>query len=386
MKGLPEYVGLAALALRFGPILPGTDLVTEIVAKLRDVDADGLLSDRDVVCVTEAALARAQGNFLTLSEIAAELKERFGIGEKGRLAVVFPVMSRNRFAPLLQAFAKAVRRGALILQLSHPTDPVGNPTAEISGAPKRIVTFEEIGRGAKHPITGIDYVALYRDLVEREGAKPVIFFSNDPQAIWDFSPDLVVVANIHEREETRKALVGKKVPVITLQQIACDPGRGRAWSEWGLLGSNLSAGERVKLAPRQADQFALALQQAVQSTLKKHVEVMVYGDGAFKDPTTGIYELADPVTTFGATPGLLGKLRLGFKYKFIVDQLHLQGLSAEEITAELRKLREKPVAAGGEEAEGTTPRRLVDVLATLADLLSGSADAGTPVVLVKGFL
>ena len=386
MTGLPEYVRLSALALRFGPILPGTDLVKEIVDKLAQVDADGLLSDGDVVCVTEAVLARSQGNFISLSEIARELAERFGVTPKGRLAVVFPIMSRNRFAPILRAFAMAVGEGTLILQLSYPTDPVGNPTAEISGDPKRIVPFEEVGRGTKHPITGIDYVSFYRDLVAQEGATSLIFFSNDPQAVLTFSPDLVVVANIHEREATKRALLGRGPRVITLQEIACDPSRGGAWSEWGLLGSNLSAGDKIKLAPRRAEEFALSLQEAVQKALKRRVEVLVYGDGAFKDPETGIFELADPVTTFGATAGLRGRLRLGFKYKFFVDQLHAEGRSAAEIEAELQRLWGKPVPPGSEEAEGTTPRKLVDILATLADLLSGSADAGTPVVLVKGFL
>lgn len=386
MQGLPEYVRLSALALRFGPILPGMDLEREIVAKLAELEADGLLSDRDVICVTEAALARAQGNFLSRAEIASELAERFRITPKCRLAVVFPVMSRNRFAPILQAFAMAVREGTLILQLSHPTDPVGNPTAEVPGDPQRIVYFEEVGQGTKHPITGIDYVTFYRDLIVQEGVTPLIFFSNDPQAVWNFSPDLVVVSNIHEREATKRAVIGGKAPVITLQELACDPSRGKAWSEWGLLGSNLSAGDKIKLAPRKAGEFALSLQEAVQKTCGKQVEVMVYGDGAYKDPETGIFELADPVTTFGATPGLQGRLRQGFKYKFFVDQLHLQGLSVEEIEGELQKLREKQVEAGSPAAEGTTPRKLVDVLATLADLLSGSADAGTPVVLVKGFL
>lgn len=386
MKGLPEYVGLSALALKFGPILPGMDLVKEIVDKLAQVDADGLLSDRDVVCVTEAALARSQGNFLSLSEIASELAERFGISKESRVAVVFPLMSRNRFAPILRAFSMAVCEGTLILQLSHPTDPVGNPTAEIPGDPKRIVFFEEIGKGTKHPITGIDYVSFYRDLIAAEGARPLIFFSNDPQAIFSFSPDLVVVANVHEREETKRALLGRGIPVITLQEIVSEPRQGRAWSEWGLLGSNLSAQDKIKLAPREAEKFVLSLKEAVKNALKKDVEVMVYGDGAYKDPETGIYELADPVTTFAATPGLLGRLRLGFKYKFIVDELHAKGLSPKEIEAEVQRLRERQVEAGSNEAEGTTPRKLVDVLATLADLLSGSADAGTPVVLVKGFL
>ena len=386
MIGLPEYVKLSALALRFGPILPGTDLVKEIVDKLAQVDADGLLSDGDVVCVTEAVLARSQGNFISLSEIARELAEHFGITLKGRLAVVFPIMSRNRFASILRAFAMAVSEGTLILQLSHPTDPVGNPTTEIPGDPKRIVLFEEVGQGTKHPITGIDYVSFYRNLIAQEGATPLIFFSNDPQAVLTFSPDLVVVANIHEREATKRALFGRGPQVITLQEIACDPSRGGAWSEWGLLGSNLSAGDKIKLAPRRAEEFALSLQEAVQKALKRRVEVLVYGDGAFKDPGTGIFEFADPVTTFGATLGLRGRLRLGFKYKLLVDQLHAEGRSAAEIEAELQRLWGKPVQPGSEEAEGTTPRKLVDVLATLADLLTGSADAGTPVVLVKGFL
>lgn len=386
MPGLPAYVGLSALALRLGPILPGMDLVREILAVLGNVQADGLLSERDVVCVTEAALARAQGNLLSLEDIAAEVQERFGLGQGSRLAVVFPLMSRNRFAPILRALARAVRGGTLILQLSHPTDPVGNPTAALPAGAKRLARFEEVGEGTKHPVTGIDYVTLYRDLVTQEGATPLIFFANDPQAVWAFSPDLVVVANVHEREGTKRALAGGEAPAISLEELACDPRRGKAWSEWGLLGSNLSWGERVKLAPRQADLFARALQEAVGRALGVHVEVLVYGDGAFKDPSTGIYELADPVTTFGATPGLLGRLRLGFKYKYLVDQLHAQGLSAEQIEDELQVLRQRGVEAGAEEAEGTTPRKLVDVLSTLADLLSGSADAGTPVVLVKGFL
>jgi hypothetical protein len=295
---------------------------------------------------------------------------------------------------ILKGIAAAVPRGEVVVQLSYPTDEVGNQLLpdEYGDAVGKcygdIITKEEAQLlNFRHPITGVDYIQLYSDIIESEQAKAEVFLCNDPMRIGQFEVEGVVVADIHKRHKTKAKISSIISNCITLQDICSTGGlSGVNWSEWGVLGSNLSAGDNLKLPPREADRVAEEIQQRVESGLKKRIEVIIYGDGAYQDPSTGIYELADPMPAFGATLKLRGYYREGFKYKYLVDSYHANGQTSEEIEASLKARLGSDFARDSIETEGTTPRRVEDIIASLADLISGSADAGTPMVIVKDFL
>jgi len=392
MSRLPEYVGPAAFGIKMGVIVPGMDLVTEIAARVKQCVEDGLVDDYDVLCITESVVARAQNNIVTIDQVVAEITKKLQITPTSKLGVVFPIISRNRFSLILKAIARAVPQGKVVVQLSFPTDEVGNqviPEDVLEALGKTyydVITEADIaGKTLVHPVTKIDYVQLYREVITNEGAQAEIFLANDPKAIIAYDCDAVIIADIHTREKTFAALKGEMSKVITLVDI-CSNRENVAWSEWGLLGSNMSAGEKLKLAPRNSDEFAMAVQARVKEITDKNVEVIVYGDGAYKDPSTGIYELADPRPVFGSTPGFKGVLREGIKYKFLADLGYSQGKTPAEIEQELNKLKKAAYNQDDLYIEGTTPRPLADVIASLADLVSGSADAGTPLIVVKGFI
>lgn len=389
MAKLPVYIGPAAFGLKMGVIIPNSDLLTPVVQIVERCHADSLLDDGDVLCITESVLARAQNNYVTIAHVTEQVQERLGIGSGDRVGVVFPIVSRNRFAMILKAIAAAVPGGEVIVQLSWPRDEVGNQilpeslAADLGKSSRDVIGAAELAEFSyRHPVTKVDYIALYTEIIAEQGAKATLFLSNDPQSILTHSPAGVIVADVHSREKTLGCLAAK-ARAITLAELCSQP-NPEAWSEWGLLGSNMSCGDRLKLAPRCASAFAGDVQRQVAEATGKEIEVLIYGDGAYKDPTTQIYELADPKPVFGATPGLANLLREGFKYKYMVDYFHLQGRSVGEIEDLLQKDPCSPEFSRFE-SEGTTPRRLEDVIASLADLVSGSASAGTPAVLVKGF-
>ncbi len=384
---IPDYIGSLAFGLKMGVILPGMNLVDEVLNALSPCNGDGLLGDNDVICITESVVARAQNNYITVDDIAREIKAKLGLKEDSRLAVVFPIASRNRFSMILKGLARAVPRGEVVIQLSYPSDEVGNQvvdpefTCELD---KEVITPEDLGKRCfKHPVTGVDYINLYRDIISGEGAGPVLYLSNNPLEVLKYNPDGVVAADIHTRVVTRKTITEHYENCITLDQVFTE---GEVYSEWGLLGSNMSSGERLKLAPREGKQLVNTLQSRIKETFGHDVQVMIYGDGAYLDPTSGIYELADPRAAFAATDGL-DCLREGLKYKYLADQCyHEEKKSAEEIEAILSENMKRKMDQDSMEREGTTPRRMEDVIASLADLVSGSADAGTPVVVIKNFL
>jgi len=390
MSRLPDYVGVAAFGVKMGVILPGCDLVDEITQAVEQCDKDGLLDHGDVLCVTESVVARSQRNYVTANDIAVEVQEKLRVNPSSVLGVLFPIVSRNRFSLVLEGFARAVCKGKIVLQLAYPDDEVGNQIipdsfVEEMGADAEI-TMEDIGeRSFPHPATGVDYIRLYTQIVQRQGADIELYLANDPKAIAKHDCDAVIICDIHTREQTRRRLKDVVENCITLQEL-CSDRSAPAWSEWGLLGSNLSTHDQLKLAPRTADEFALKLQKQVLAAVSKRVEVLVYGDGAYKDPSTHIYELADPRPVFGSTPVVSEQLRKGLKYKFFADTLHEQGKTKQEIEQVLEEKRRASFAKNSMETEGTTPRRMEDILASLADLVSGSSDAGTPLVIVKGFL
>ncbi len=387
MLKLPDYIGPLAYGLKMGVILPGMDIVEKLSEPLAFCHRDSLLGDGDVICVTESIVARAQNNYVTIDDIAREIGDRLNLAEDGRVAVVFPIASRNRFSMIMKGIARSVPRGEVVVQLSFPDDEVGNQVIDnefVEKLGKDLISPEDLGdHEFKHPITGVDYINLYREIIEKEGAKPIIFLSNDPLHILGYEPDGIIAADIHTRIATKKTISSKFQNCITLDQVCTE---GVSFSEWGLLGSNMSSGERLKLAPRNGLQVVNRLKDKIKEDLGIDVEVMIYGDGAYLDPSSGIYELADPCAAFAATDGL-NCLRGGFKYKYLADHcFHEEKKSAEEIEALLLDNSRQGLSEDSIDKEGTTPRCMEDILASLADLVSGSADAGTPVVVVRGFL
>jgi F420-0:gamma-glutamyl ligase len=384
---MPDYVGPMAFGVKMGVILPGMDVVEKVFESLVKCSEDGLLAGGDVVCVTESVVARAQNNYVNLDRIAQEIREKLKLEEDSKLAVIFPIASRNRFSMIMKGIARAVPKGEVVVQLSFPTDEVGNvviaPNYAANLGKDPITEADLIGHSFKHPLTGVDYINLYREVIASEGAKPTIILSNNPLQAIEYGPDGIIVADIHRRHKTLDQVTGWFENCITLDQI-CNEGEIR--SEWGLLGSNMSAGERLKLAPRDGQKVVEELQTQVKNKLGIDLEVMIYGDGAYLDPSSGIYELADPRAAFAATGGL-DCFREGLKYKFLADQcFHDDQKNAAEIEVIMAERIRRDLPQDSLAKEGTTPRKMEDVLASLADLVSGSADAGTPVVIVKGFL
>lgn len=385
MPGLPEYIGPMAFGVKMGVILPGMSIVDQVYDVLCRCHRDGLLGDGDIVCITESVVARAQNNYVTTGDIAREVREKLQLGPQGRVGVVFPIASRNRFSMILKGIAAAVPRGRVLVQLSFPRDEVGNQVVSpefVGEMDKDLITDSDLaGREFRHPITGVDYIQLYRDVIESTGAEPVVYLCNDPRRVLDYRPDGVIAADIHTRAATKAAINQVIDNCITLDELCSE---GEACSEWGLLGSNMSAGDKLKLAPRNGRETVYALQERLADGLGVKVDVLIFGDGAYHDPSSGIFELADPSPAFAATEGL-NRFREGFKFKYLADYYYEQGKSAGEIEQILAESKKSGLPLDCLEKEGTTPRRLEDVLASLADLVSGSSDAGTPVVLIKGF-
>ena len=387
-------VGTVVRGIRCPIFRQGNNLASQIVEALQAASiSEGFqLRDNDVVGITESVVARTQGNFVSVDEITAEIKEKFPSGELG---IVFPILSRNRFSLLLKAIAAGVRKVHLLL--SYPADEVGNhlmdpEMLDDSGLNPHCDILDEaqyrqyFGYRTVHPFTGIDYVELYKDLVGPE--KAVFHFGNDPRAILQFCRH-VLTADVHSRKRSKKLLrQAGAASVFGLDDICTAPVRsGGGYNEqYGLLGSNLAGNDKVKLFPRDCQALVEDIQQRLRQLTGKEIQVMVYGDGAFKDPVGKIWELADPVVSPGYTSGLNGTPS-ELKLKFLADEGERQGLDQEAVRmAILQKIREKaPNLVGQQASLGTTPRQLTDLLGSLCDLTSGSGDKGTPVVLIQGY-
>ncbi len=388
-------IGTVVRGIRLPIIKAGDDLVNMVVQNvLYSAEAEKYnLKDKDVVAITESAVARAQGNYVSLDDIAIDIKEKFA--GRGEFGIVFPILSRNRFSIILKGIARAAKK--IYLQLSIPSDEVGNHLMdpekldELDFNPYQEVidekTYRKIfGQEVRHPFTGIDYVQMYRDIVEKEGAELEIIFANDPRAILKYTKE-VLAADIHSRFRTKKLL--KKAGAQTvwgLDDICTASRNGSGFnSQYGLLGSNKASETLVKLFPREGEKFVSAVQEQIVQQTGKQVEVMIYGDGAFKDPVGKIWELADPVVSPAHTAGLSG-LPNEIKLKYFADN-QLKGLTDEESQQAIKRyIREKEVnLTGSLDSLGTTPRRLTDLLGSLCDLVSGSGDKGTPVVLIQGY-
>ncbi len=389
MIEVPSYIGAFAFGVKMGVILSGDDLVEDVYKAVEKCNKDGLLENGDILCVTESIVARAQNNYVTKEEVAEEAKEKLGLTEKANLGILYPIASRNRFVPILESLGKAVPAGSVTIQFSFPRDCVGNQLVPEDldvqlnrNLSAEEISFDELRRVEfHHPATGVDYVELYNKTVTKEGARCNIFMSNDPKRITKHRPEGIIVACIHEREKMLQEVRKVFDNAITLGELCSNPEKA-AWSEWGLLGSNLDSDNRIKLAPRKSFEVAENIQSRIWHGIRKNVEVLVYGDGAYKDPSTGIYELADPVCSFGHTKGINIK-RKGIKYKYFAGMLCSQGKNREEIEKCIETEKKKIFELDDDSMEGTTPRKLEDIAASLADLVSGSADAGTPLVIIK---
>lgn len=384
-------VGTTIRGIR-APIVQEGDNLVEIVVNsvLASAEADGYrINDKDVIGVTESLLARAQGNYASIDAIALDVKRKF----KGDVAVLFPLLSRNRFAPILRGIARSERM--VYLYLSYPSDEVGNHLMDVDRMyevginPHTDVLTEAryrelFGPHVAHPYTGNDYVSIYRNLAVNNNIR--IFLTNNPRVALDHVRE-VIVANVHERHRTKRILrqFGAET-VYGLDDLLTEPINGSGYNpEYGLLGSNQAGEERIKLFPRDSQRFVNEVQQAFYNRTGKRVEVLVYGDGAFKDPTGRIWELADPVVSPGYTAGLEGTPR-EIKLKYVADN-EFNGLEGEAMAAAIRKrIQEKEkLPPGTAEMLGTTPRHIPDLLGSLCDLTSGSGDKGTPIVLIQGY-
>ncbi|MDY2986853.1 MAG: coenzyme F420-0:L-glutamate ligase [Peptoniphilus sp.] len=386
---MERYFGTVVRGIRT-PIVKEGDNLSDIVfdSVVKAVESQNIkLVDKDVVAITESLLARAQGNYVSTDNIAQDVREKFD----GEIGLVFPILSRNRFSTLLRGIAKSGRK--LHILLSYPSDEVGNHLMDEKALyDKHINPYSDVleesdyrklfGEEVKHEFTGIDYVSLYKEIAPNSE----IHFSNDPKAILKYTKD-ILVCSIHTRELVKQELKDSGANLVYgLDDIMNESIDGSGYnSEYGLLGSNLSDEETVKLFPRDAQPFVEELQKKFNEYSGNNIEVMVYGDGAFKDPVGKIWELADPVVSPGHTKGLIGTPN-ELKIKYIADT-ELKGLSGEEASEAMReKINNKDAdLVGKNETLGTTPRRLTDLLGSLCDLTSGSGDKGTPVILIQGY-
>ncbi|MEG1781739.1 MAG: coenzyme F420-0:L-glutamate ligase [Oscillospiraceae bacterium] len=390
---MSRTVGAVSRGIRTPIIRKGDDLVKIVTHSLLDAfkEENITLHDRDVVGVTEAVVARAQGNYASCEDIAKDIKAKYG---EETIGLIFPILSRNRFSIVLKGIARGAKK--IVLMLSYPSDEVGNHLVSLDQLdekginPWATIMDEKMYRDNfgknPHPFTQVDYVEYYKQLIMGEGCQVEVIFSNHATDILKYT-DCVLCADIHSRERSKRLLKngGAKL-VLGLDDILTSPIDGSGYNDkYGLLGSNKATEETVKLFPRLAKEFSLALQESILAATGKKMEVLVYGDGAFKDPQGKIWELADPVVSPGYTDGLIG-LPSELKLKYLADN-QFADLSGEELNAAMTSyIAHKGTDLMGKmESQGTTPRQLTDLIGSLCDLTSGSGDKGTPVIFIQGY-
>ena len=386
-------VGVTSRGIRLPVLKTGDDLANIVVdSVLKAAENEGFkFHDRDVVAITESIVARCQGNYASIDDIANDVRKKTGGDE---VAVIFPILSRNRFAILLKGIAKGVKK--VFLMLSYPSDEVGNalitndqvyeaginPYSDVLSLER----YRELFGYRKHEFTGVDYVDYYVNLIKEQGADVEVIFANRPEAILNYTKK-VLTCDIHTRFATKRLLNDKGAElVLTLDDIMNAPVNGSGYNDkYGLLGSNKATEETVKLFPRDGQPLVEGVQKMLLEKTGKHFEVMVYGDGAFKDPQGKIWELADPVVSPFHTVGLKGTPN-ELKLKYLADNAYssLKGEALAEAIKKDIKAKEKDLV-GNMVSEGTTPRQITDLLGSLCDLTSGSGDKGTPVVLIQGY-
>ena len=390
---MERKVGTVSRGIRCPIIREGDDLVSMTVTSvLEAAESEGFeLRDRDVIALTESIVARAQGNYASVQNIADDVRAKLG-GET--VGVIFPILSRNRFAINLKGIAMGAKK--VVLMLSYPSDEVGNalltydqldeaginPYSDVLSLEK----YRELFGENVHEFTGVDYVEYYSNIIKEAGAEVEVVFANNPRTILNYT-DCIINCDIHTRVRTKRILRenGAKV-VCGLDDILTAPVNGSGYNaKYGLLGSNKSTEDKIKLFPNECKDLVLAIQASILEKTGKHVEVMVYGDGAFKDPQGKIWELADPVVSPAFTDGLIGTPNeLKLKYLADNDFANLSGAELKEAISNSIKTKQDNLV-GNMASQGTTPRQLTDLIGSLCDLTSGSGDKGTPVILIQGY-
>ncbi|MEC1718490.1 coenzyme F420-0:L-glutamate ligase [Schinkia azotoformans] len=390
---MERVVGTVVRGLR-GPIINKGDNIEEIVVNtvLNTAKVEGFsIKNRDIVTITESVVARAQGNYATIDDIATDIKSKFG---EETIGVTFPILSRNRFANCLKGIAKGTKN--VVLMLSYPSDEVGNHLVDLDDLDtKGINPWTDVLSEAdfrkhfgynKHRFTGVDYIDYYKSLIEAEGANCEVIFSNNAKTILDFTKN-VLTCDIHSRFRTKRILTNNGAKnVFGLDDILNESINGSGFNEaYGLLGSNKATEDSVKLFPNNCQPIVDSIQAKLKEETGKTIEVMVYGDGAFKDPVGKIWELADPVVSPGYTAGLDGTPN-EVKLKYLADNnfSHLRGKELKQAISEYIQNKNEDLV-GAMEAQGTTPRRLTDLIGSLSDLTSGSGDKGTPMIYIQGY-
>ena len=390
---MDRKVGTISRGIRCPIIREGDNLAEIVVDSVLDAaESEGFeIRDRDVISVTESVVARAQGNYASIDAIAEDVRAKLG-GET--IGVIFPILSRNRFSICLKGIARGAKK--VVLMLSYPSDEVGNSLVSLDQVDEAGINpysdvldlkrYRELFGENKHPFTGVDYVAYYCQLIEEQGAKAQVVFANNPREILNHTRK-VLTCDIHSRMRTKRILKEAGAEVVCgMDDILNAPVDGSGCNEkYGLLGSNKSTEDTIKLFPRDCMDLVNDIQKKVLDRTGKHVEVMVYGDGAFKDPVGKIWELADPVVSVANTEGLEGTPN-EVKLKYLADN-DFKDLSGEALkNAVSQRIKEKKSDLVGDMAsQGTTPRRLTDLIGSMCDLTSGSGDKGTPVILVQGY-
>ena len=390
---MSRMIGTVSRGVRTPIIRQGDDLVKIVTDSVLEAAVDGgfEIKNRDIIAMTEAIVARAQGNYASVNDIAEDVRTKFG-GET--VGVIFPILSRNRFAICLRGIASGAKK--IVLMLSYPSDEVGNHLISLDAIddkgvdPYRDVLdlkkYRELFGYEKHTFTGVDYVEYYENLIKESGAEAEIIFANDPRAVLNYTKN-VLNCDIHTRARTKRLLKAAGAEkVFGLDEILNAPVNGSGYNaDYGLLGSNKATENQVKLFPRDCQPVVDAIQKNILDATGKHVEVMVYGDGAFKDPVGKIWELADPVVSPAYTAGLEGTPN-EIKLKYLADN-DFAALSGDALKEAIKeKIHQKDDNLVGQMvSEGTTPRRLTDLIGSLCDLTSGSGDKGTPIVFIQGY-
>ena len=389
---MSRMIGTMSRGVRAPIIKRGDDLAEIVTNSVIEAAKDGgyEIKDRDIVAMTESIVARAQGNYASIEDIATDVKNKFG-GET--VGVIFPILSRNRFAICLRGIAMGAKK--IVLMLSYPSDEVGNHLISLDAVDNKGVNpysdvldlkkYRELFGYEKHPFTGVDYVEYYESLIREAGAEAEIIFANDPRAVLPYTKN-VLNCDIHTRQRTKRLLLAAGAErVFGMDEILTSPISGGYNESYGLLGSNKATEDSVKLFPRDAQPLVDEIQKKILAATGKHVEVMVYGDGAFKDPIGKIWELADPVVSPAYTAGLEGTPN-ELKLKYLADN-DFADLNGDELKEAIKaKIQAKDGDLVGQMAsEGTTPRRLTDLIGSLCDLTSGSGDKGTPIVYIQGY-
>lgn len=390
---MERRVGTVSRGIRCPIIREGDDLAQVVVESVLEAARceSFEIRDRDVISITESIVARAQGNYASVQDIADDVRAKLG---GGTIGVIFPILSRNRFAICLKGIAMGAKK--VVLMLSYPSDEVGNALLTLDQLDEKGINpysdmltlerYRELFGENKHEFTGVDYVAYYADVIREAGAEVEILFANQAKAVLDHA-DCILNCDIHTRARTKRILLAAGAKkVCSLDDVLNAPVNGSGYNEkYGLLGSNKATEDKVKLFPKACQGLVEKVQEEILNRTGKHVEVMVYGDGAFKDPQGKIWELADPVVSPAYTAGLVGTPNeLKLKYLADNDFKNLKGAELKEAIENSIKAKSGSLV-GNMASEGTTPRQLTDLIGSLCDLTSGSGDKGTPVVLVQGY-